>query len=158
MREWVVGFLVLGLHAVAAGEEPAGPRVIFSAEAAAEADIPLPMRRGWKPFWSPTAQHVANLESKLASYLEQTQPKIARDLGDYGIQFFGITLPGGERDRPPKKAIAFNAFCKYAWSDLEEEWWRESYGFALGGGTCYFAGTFDHESGQIMSFHVNEPK
>ncbi len=99
--------------------------------------------------WTPNAEMVTTLETRLPAYLAQQQTKfsarqapIVERLAQYKFQYWGEMENG-------KRVITINAFCA-AFDD-----WKTQRVFVLDGGDCFFNLQYDVDSGTFFDLQVN---
>ncbi|GIL15598.1 MAG: hypothetical protein BroJett039_07710 [Chloroflexota bacterium] len=99
--------------------------------------------------WTPEAEMIAALETRLPAYLAQNQNQfsarnapIAERLAQYKFQYWGET-PND------KRVIVVNAFC----ANFEN--WETERVFVLDGGDCFFNLQYDIDSGTFSALQVN---
>jgi len=102
------------------------------------------------PFWTPSPQQVALLETQLKPYLGRVKhPKakaIAASLASYRRQYFGYT--DGD-----KRWILVNGFCEGYWK--KEDTWRDRVVLVRDGGRCFFKVRYDPSSSQFEQLEIN---
>jgi hypothetical protein len=102
------------------------------------------------PFWIPSPEQVALLETQLKPYLGRVKhPKakaIAARLASYKRQYFGYTDGG-------KRWILVNGFCEGYWK--KEDTWRDRVVLVLDGGRCFFKVRYDPSSSQFEKLEIN---
>jgi len=102
------------------------------------------------PYWTPSPEQIALLESQLRPYLGRvTQPKakvIAARLGSYRRQYFGYSENG-------KKWIFVNGFCEGHWK--KEDAWRDRVVLVLDGGLCFFKVRYNPSRSQFEQLEIN---
>jgi hypothetical protein len=102
------------------------------------------------PYWTPSPEQIALLESQLKPYLGRvTQPKakvIAARLGSYSRQYFGYSDGG-------KRWIFVNGFCEGPWK--KEDTWRDKVVLVIDGGSCFFKVRYDPSRSQFEQLQIN---
>jgi hypothetical protein len=103
------------------------------------------------PYWTPTAQQIEKLESRLAAYLAANPPQDGHpviNILEYGRQYVGVTRAG-------KKAIFLNAFCPSYLSLAKDKSWLKELVQVEDGGSCFFQVYFDPESSEFSALLYN---
>lgn len=123
--------------------------VIFSAEHVERsgADRALGVTR---PFWTPSPEQIARIETQLKRYLGRVTPAkakvIAARLGSYKRQYFGYTDGG-------KRWILVNGFCEGHWK--EHNTWLDRVVLVHDGGPCFFKVRYDTSRSQFGRLEIN---
>jgi len=103
-----------------------------------------------RPYWTPSPEQIALLESKLKPYLgAYRSPRakvIAARLGSYRRQYFGYSENG-------KKWIFVNGFCEGHWK--KEDAWRDRVVLVLDGGLCFFKVRYNPSRSQFEQLEIN---
>lgn len=99
--------------------------------------------------WTPDAEMVAALETRLPAYLAQNQDKfnatkapIVESIAEYKRQYWGEM-------KNNKRVIVVNAMCR------ELENWRTQRVLILDGGDCFFNVNYDVDAGTFFDLSVN---
>ncbi len=103
------------------------------------------------PFWTPTAEQIAELHSKLPLYLQTIQSQDAREITRgferYRYQYFGYTAEG-------VRWILINAFCADELGGYDD-YWRKQYLLVMDGGSCFFRVRYNTQSKIFRDLDVN---
>ena len=102
------------------------------------------------PYWTPSPEQIAMLETQLKSYLAGIKlakaKVIAARLGSYKRQYFGYTNGG-------KRWILVNGFCEGYWK--KQDIWRDRVVLVLDGGLCFFQVRYDPTRSQFEQLEIN---
>jgi len=137
--------------------------VIFSAQQMDRSDDMSRFFDRGRPFWTPSPEQIARLESTLKAYLADvasgrrkgvadywrapSQAKAIVARGDsYKRQYFGVTEGG-------RKWILVNSFCEGHWK--REDYWHDRPVIVHDGGSCYFTVLYDPASSQFDKLSIN---